>query len=172
MSLPRKTYECQKCSRKILLRSTIREGEFKGLKVCTFCKNKFEAKKPKKKVKVVEADTSKRDFFQAMIELLQLRPVCENCGCRINTYIHPVNNIAHILPKRTYKSVATHPKNILFLCTSKDHPMENPKNCHGTFDKDISSKLEMKVFPLARKRLESIKDEIIEKGKELDVYQF
>lgn len=170
--LQKKTYQCQKCDKKVLIRSTIREGEFKGFKVCSFCKNRFEKKKSNHKNKVKVVDTSKRDFFQVMVEQLHRKPFCENCGCKINPFIHPVNNIAHILPKRTYKSVATNSLNILFLCTDKDHPMENPISCHGEFDKDIYSKLKMPVFEVAKERLSFIKEEIIEKGKDLDVYKF
>lgn len=162
-----KDYTCDICGRSVRLRSTIKEGQYKGKKCCPFCKGKFEAKKKKVKKKVREE--GKMEFFQIMIERLKKNPVCQNCGCRINPYVHPANNIAHILSKRTFKSVAFEPQNIVFLCDSKDHPLNNPKSCHGEFDSFLSKKKEMPIFGLVCERVSKLN--VLEKGKELDVFE-
>lgn len=162
----KKTLSCQidSCGKEVLLRSTIREGEFKGKKVCAYCKKKYEAKKSVRVVK--EKRESYSEFFDKMIELLKVQKVCENCGKPINVGYLAHHNIAHILSKQRYKSVATNQHNILFLCSAKD----GAEACHDKFDSSIKDRVNMPVFALAKKRIDLIRNEIEEKGNELFIF--
>lgn len=180
-----KMYECQipGCGRLVSIRSTIKEGKFKGVKCCSICKSKHCTKKviskPKKSIiksspKAVNKRKVEREglpeFFKSQIELLVGKPFCENCGCRINYNLHPVNNIAHILPKRKYKSVMKNPNNVLFLCDTKDHPTSKPKSCHFQYDSSISQRPFMPVFNIAKNKFDEMRDDILESGIEYLIF--
>ncbi len=157
----KKLYVCEipTCDRKTPLRSTIRlNGEFKGLKVCPGCKQRYDKKPPKKMA--VKNRESYSDFFDDMIKILAKNPICENCGSNISYYFMPHSNIAHILPKQKYKSVATNKNNVLFLCAGKSGSESN--NCHHKFDSDISGRSGMPVWNKSVKRFILFKDEVTE----------
>ena len=89
-------------------------------------KENAEKKKSKGKEKVKTA--KEMNLFFAS-ELPNIPERCENCNASLKW--QKMNNyksiIAHILPKRKvggFPSVATHPKNRVFLCLE----------CHGNFD--------------------------------------
>lgn len=149
-SKPKKC-EYPNCNRYVLIRSRVKEGEFKGLKVCPTHKQKCEPKKSYKK------------FFES----LDKKIFCENCGCKLLEYNY-IYNLAHILPKRRYISVGEHPKNILYLCSSKDNPKGG---CHERYDSSLTAKLEMKCFPLALQRFKEFQGEVKEEGNELKLLQ-
>lgn len=172
-----KLYNCENetCCRQVSIRSTIKEGPNKGLKVCSYCKQKLEQKvTPTKKPKPIKKFTTKNlekrreerkdlpSFFMFMAKELAKRPICQNCACRIDFNRFPINNLAHILSKRKYKSVMTNPNNILFLCTSKD----DGQGCHEKFDSSISEREKMPVFAIAKEKYNSFKDSVIEHGSE------
>lgn len=72
---------------------------------------------------------------------------CKHCGavsCK-NDNLFFKHSIAHILPKRLFPSVATHPDNWIELCFWS-------KNCHGNFDNGILDMIDLHCF-----------DEVIEK---------
>lgn len=165
--IQKKVYSCEICEKKVLLRQRVKEGEFKDKKVCSYCHSMYSVKK---KIVVKNKTTNYSGFFSRMIDILATKPYCENCGCKINVGHLPHNNIAHILSKRTYKSVAENSQNIIFLCDLKDHSSE-VRSCHGEFDNDILKRVEMPVFSVAKSRIESIKLEIKERGKELYVFE-
>ena len=157
----KKLYICEIvwCGRKTPIRSAIRQdGEFKGLKACPGCKQRYDRKVVKK------VATKNREsyswFFDAMIKILVRNPKCENCGSNINYNFMPHSNIAHILPKQKYKSVATNENNIMFLCAGKSDSESN--NCHHKFDSDISGRVKMPIWESVVKRFQLFKDEITE----------
>ena len=164
---------CQICAQQVPIRSTIKTGDHEGKKVCPVCKEKYDSHsplKPSTRLRRITPKTQARrkeeragypKFFRLSIEELKLSPTCQNCGGSINYDYEPVRNIAHILPKQRYKSVATHPENKLFLCASKD----NRNACHERFDSGVSSMKEMPVFPLAIKKFQKFKGEVAENGK-------
>jgi hypothetical protein len=173
-----KTYKCENetCGKQVSIRSTIKEGPNRGLKVCSYCKYKLEQKVPQvSKIKPIKKYTSKNiekrkeerkdlpSFFSFMAKILSQRPICDNCGCKIDHFKFPVNNIAHILSKRKYKSVMTNPNNILFLCTSKD---TDGQNCHERFDSSISIRESMPCFAKAKEKYKLFKDFVVEYGNE------
>lgn len=171
-------YKCEipGCNHQLAIRSTIKsEGEFKGKKCCYICKHKYDYQllkakesKPKPIPKITQKTKDRRAeerkdlpaFFERAISLLRQKPICENCGCNINAYLHPVNNCAHIVPKQHFKEVMAHPQNLMFLCTEKDHPYDSPKSCHWEYDNSVKNRLSMPVFALAVRRFNSFKDKI------------
>ncbi len=174
-----KLYLCEnpECSygKPIPIRSTIKEGPYKGLKVCQICKQRLEVKILKEKVatkfksnpKTLEKRKAERvglpSFFALMAEELVKRPICENCGCNIDYWIHPYNNLAHVLMKSKYKSVMLEPNNILFLCALKD---SNGAGCHEKFDSSISTREKMDCFAIAKEKYLLFRDQVLEYGSE------
>lgn len=55
------------------------------------------------------------------------------------------SSIAHILPKRLFKSVATHPLNWIELCFWKN-------NCHGNYDNHTLDIIELNCYDLVIER--------------------
>jgi len=177
-----KLYLCEipNCGRNVAIRSTVKTGEFKGKKCCPSCKNKLE---PKAKVfkkpikKITDKNLAKRktereglpEFFAEAISLLKINPRCQNCGVKIKTWLHPVNNIAHLLRKSYYKSVMTNKANYVFLCDSKDNP-DTGRSCHHDFDNKISERPLMPVFETVIVRYRLFKDEVLETGVEKSIY--
>lgn len=168
-------YECQipGCDQQVAIRSTIKSGEYKGLKACPGCKHRIEGNsKPRKALKpFTQKSREKRkseraglpEFFETAIEELKKNPRCANCGCAINTSYEPVRNVAHILPKSKYKSVMAHPLNWIPLCSSKDQ--DTGIDCHFRFDNRIMDIPSMPCYPLAKERFEIFRGEVTERGK-------
>ena len=100
-----------------------------------------------------------KEFFEEHVnKIRQERLCCEECGERLQGN---VSEIAHILPKQKYKSVAKNDNNVLYLCG-----MYSTNGCHDKFD---NSKLEvikeMKVYKKGVEqfaRLESLIEEKID----------
>ncbi len=159
-----KLLPCQVCGREVPMRSTIKEGEHKGKKGCTYCYNKPKTKK----VYAKTPSKASPEFFSSLIPSLEAQGVCENCGCRLNVNYNPFWNMAHILPKSKYKSVAEERLNILFLCSQKDW---NTNRCHERFDSGPSTRKEMPVYELSRQRYEQFKDKVTEVGIETLDYE-
>lgn len=171
----RKNYECQipTCDRTVTVRSTIKEGEYRGLKVCPVCKVKYDkGHKGMKKQTEKNRDKRRRErsgldkFFKDAIEELSKKPFCENCGRMLNMNYNPHWNIGHILPKQRYKSVMSHPDNWIGLCTSKEGG-----DCHHKFDNDISSIENLKCFEKAKRKFDKFKDQVLERGKIFDIFE-
>lgn len=164
-----KLYPCEICNREVGIRSTIKRGEYKDKKVCPVCKSRHEVllPLPQKSTYPLTYEQAYNpregyaEFFQEAIEELKKNPVCQNCGERISVSYEPVRNIAHILPKQRYKSVAIHPDNKLFLCSSKDFQ----NSCHEKFDSGVSTMVKMPCFKLAVEKFEKFKDQVTENGK-------
>lgn len=79
-------------------------------------------------------------------QINQLPKYCENCGEYLNQYAPwgAKAYIAHIVPKRNFKSVMLHPLNRLFLCVQ----------CHTNYDNWPSAKIvKMKIYPIAVERM-------------------
>ena len=173
------------CDNQVAIRSQIKSGEFKGLKVCPFCKVKHEDKKevvkktPAKKAlkKKISKSALKRKeerkdlplFFSEAISEMQSHPFCDNCGVRLSP-IHSINNVAHILSKRKYKSVMSNKNNRVFLCTEKDHPQFN-KSCHSEFDNKVLNRPNMKVFGKALENYKLMRDDVEEVGTEKLIFE-
>lgn len=99
-----KSYKCGRCGREVAVRS-------KGL--CPACR----AAEKKPAVRSRKNRPSYSGFYAKMLEVLQMGGMSAT-----GRAIHEpsVCNVCHILPKRTYKSVAEDADNIIFL-TSDEH---------------------------------------------------
>jgi hypothetical protein len=109
------------------------------------------------KLKVLAAkNKTLKSWFDEQIK--QCPDKCENCGQKI---IIPPDitkraAIAHVLPKKLFKSVSTNELNRVFLCLI----------CHSNFDSkgnDFAAK--MPVAKIAKQRFENFKDLIAEEEK-------
>lgn len=80
------------------------------------------------------------EFFQKHIQVIKRsRSCCEECGSRLQGH---VSEIAHILPKGYFKSIATNDLNVIYLCG-----MYSDNQCHTNFDSFPNEKFQyMKVF--------------------------
>jgi hypothetical protein len=176
--LSNKFYYCEICNSKVVIRSTIKTGDNKGLKVCQSCKIKHDGSKIQKtklnksnpksiaKRKVERSDLP--EFFEKAIVELNNNPKCANCGCTINSNYNPHWNIAHILPKHTYKSVMAEELNWIPLCSSKDRI--DGKSCHNDFDANISSIADMPCFIIAKEKFNKFKSKVAERGKIFHIF--
>ena len=169
-----KLYDCQipGCDRKVQIRSKIKSGEFKGKYACGICKQKIDGKNIKQKTKKTTLKRKKEreglpEFFESAICELRTKPYCENCGAKIKFWIHPVNNIAHILSKRKYKSVMAEPLNRIFLCSDKD----GANNCHERFDNNVSDRPQMSVFQIALDKYKKFSHKCLENGIERSIFE-
>lgn len=83
-----------------------------------------------------------RKFFAEQVQIMPSK--CENCGGKITTGGAPRSAaVAHILPKRHFKSVMIHPQNRWFGCII----------CHTDYDnKGWSHAVTMKVWPVCVER--------------------
>ena len=67
------------------------------------------------------------EFFQKHIKIIKdTKACCAECGSRLKGH---VSEIAHILPKSYFKSIATNDKNVIYLCG-----MYSSSQCHTNFD--------------------------------------
>jgi hypothetical protein len=83
-----------------------------------------------------------RKFFAEQVRIMPAR--CENCGKRITTPGAPRSAaVAHIIPKRHFKSVMVHPMNRWFGCG----------DCHTNYDnKGWTYAVTMPVWPTCVER--------------------
>lgn len=73
------------------------------------------------------------EFFQKHIQIIKdTNTCCEECGDKLKGN---VSEIAHILPKNLFKSIAINDDNVIYLCG-----MYSNNQCHNKFD---DSKLEI-----------------------------
>lgn len=97
------------------------------------------------------------EFFQRHIEIIKNNNLCcEECGCRLKG---DISEIAHILPKSTFKSISTNDKNVIYLCG-----MWSEKQCHTNYDNFSTEKVrQMKIFPHIVDKFNLLQEDITEK---------
>lgn len=100
------------------------------------------------------------DFFLEHIENIES---CENCGFDLSRS-RSGKNVAHILPKAKFRSVATHDKNVMYLCSTFDRN-DGKTGCHEHYDSSWTKAREMPVFRTAIERLREFRDEVKESSK-------
>jgi len=156
--MERKLYPCKECGAKVPVRS-------KGL--CPPCRElqrrsqgeetMMTRKTPIKKS--FKVDTERKDklnkFFDAHIEFLTQHPFCYETGERI--YAPSRLNIAHLFPKRKYRSVEDHNDNVVYLSW----------DAHTRFDRLVDTnnfdRLE-KEFPKSFARMKKVVSLVEENG--------
>lgn len=96
-------------------------------------------------------------FFQRHIEKIKsTKAVCRECGSTLKGH---VSEIAHVLPKSYYKSIATNDKNVIYLCG-----MYSNGQCHTNFDTFSNEKMQkMLIFSEVSRIFTSLEEDITEK---------
>lgn len=97
------------------------------------------------------------EFFQRHIQNIRDNGLCcEECGARL---VGDVSEIAHVLPKSTFKSIATNDTNVLYLCG-----MWSNSQCHSNYDNYPTAKVkEMNIFSKVVEIFKVLEEEITEK---------
>ena len=97
------------------------------------------------------------EFFQRHIQNIRDNGLCcEECGAKLRG---DASEIAHILPKSTFKSIATNDKNVLYLCG-----MWSNSQCHSNYDNYPTAKVkEMKIFGKVSDTFRILQEEVTEK---------
>ena len=85
----------------------------------------------------------------------QLTGTCAHCGGKSskNSDQYYKHSIAHLLPKRFFKSVATHPENFLELCFFGN-------SCHTNFDNHTLDFIDLNCFDEAVRKFVSMYPDI------------
>lgn len=100
------------------------------------------------------------EFFEEHVENIEY---CENCGLDLRRK-RSGKNVAHILPKSKFKSVAKHDKNVMYLCTTFDRS-DGKTGCHESYDSSWTKARQMDVFRIAKERLGEFRDQVKEASK-------
>lgn len=97
-----------------------------------------------------------KDFYIKHIDIIKKGVVCKECGAKLKGH---VSEVAHILPKSTFKSIATNDLNIIYLCG-----MYSESQCHTNFDTFSNEKFKkMLVYPFINDIFVKLEPEIQEK---------
>lgn len=97
------------------------------------------------------------EFFEKHIKIIKdTKACCEECESRLKG---DVSEIAHVLPKSYYKSIATNDINVIYLCG-----MFSENQCHNKFDNSISEEFKkMNVYFKVSNIFKLLEKEITEK---------
>jgi len=94
---------------------------------------------------------TKSDFFSRHISNIKSTgAVCEECGDKLTGQ---ASEVAHILPKGVYKSIATNDENVVYLCG-----FMSPNNCHTKFDSNNSTVQGMNIFDKIKNKIEMLSE--------------
>lgn len=100
------------------------------------------------------------EFFKEHIDYIEY---CENCGLDLSR-TKSGKNVAHILPKSKFKSVAKNDRNIMYLCTTFDRN-DGQTGCHEQFDSSWERARTMPIWERAVERVKEIQEQVKEKHK-------
>lgn len=165
----RKLYKCNSCSKEVPIRS-------KGL--CSYCS--FKSKGSQTKNYTIKQQTEKnrekkrnktelmKPYWEYHLENSKINPYCENCGCRIQCNI---NNIAHIIPKRSDSLIMDNLQNCAYLCASINGGKEI--GCHEHFDR-IAGTSSVYLMPVWKKMVErylTFKDKVLKYNKYIEMFE-
>lgn len=79
------------------------------------------------------------EFYEKHVNIiLEKKYCCAECEDKL---IGDVSEVAHILPKSTFKSISTVDDNVIYLCGWK-----SKNNCHSSFDGSNEQLWGMKIF--------------------------
>ncbi|MFT5662608.1 MAG: hypothetical protein ACI9TV_003265 [Sulfurimonas sp.] len=97
------------------------------------------------------------EFFEKHVGIIKnTSACCAECGARLKGH---VSEIAHILPKGYFKSVATNDENVVYMCG-----MYSTSQCHTNFDNfPIDKFQEMLVFSQISHIFAELEEKITEK---------
>jgi 5-methylcytosine-specific restriction endonuclease McrA len=96
------------------------------------------------------------EFYQRHIQKIKTEDLrCDECGCGL---LGDVSEVAHVLPKSTFKSISLFDENVIYLCGWKQN------NCHAKYDNsDVNKLKEMKIYPKICRIFAELEREIEEK---------
>lgn len=97
-----------------------------------------------------------KEFYEEQVEKIKKeRLCCQECGVKL---IGDVSEVAHILEKQKFKSIACNSKNILYLCSWKS----GGNNCHSIFDGSAEQLQSMKIFKQTQETVKELLEEVEE----------
>lgn len=99
------------------------------------------------------------EYYKAHFDNLDVPCKCEECDTPL--YKLKSTNIAHILPKSSFKSVALEYYNYLLLCF----------DCHNIYDSSFKRASSMRCFEKAKFRYELFQNDITEDHKILKFFK-
>lgn len=121
----KRLYECENCGREVSIRSTIKDGDHKGKKVCGGCRSiltgSFLKSRSVKKNPVEGLDR----YFDYHISACRFS---EESGKPIPE--PTVVNVCHIFPKRAYPSIAGDLENVVYLTWQEHHDFDKLLDQH------------------------------------------
>jgi len=95
------------------------------------------------------------EFYEKHVNLIvENKSSCEECGAKL---IGDVSEVAHILPKSTFKSISTLDENVIYLCSWKSQNM-----CHSKFDGTNKQLWGMKIFENIKLRVPKLLETVTE----------
>ena len=96
------------------------------------------------------------EFFIRHVEKIKTERLhCANCGC---TLLSDVSEVAHRLPKSTFKSIQCDDNNVTYLCSWK-----STNNCHSKYDGTNEQLWSLNIFEDERLKIEKLLDKVTEK---------
>lgn len=96
------------------------------------------------------------EFFIRHIEKIKTEKICcTNCGDRLRA---DVSEVAHRLPKSTFKSIQCLDDNVTYLCSYK-----SSNNCHSKYDGTNEQLQSLNVFAEEKLKVEKLLEKITEK---------
>lgn len=94
------------------------------------------------------------EFFQKHIEIAKTK-CCEECGAKLKG---DVSEVAHRLPKSTFKSVQCLDDNVVYLCG-----MYSSNMCHSKYDGTNEQLQSLNVFSAEKEIIKELLEKVIEK---------
>ena len=94
------------------------------------------------------------EFFKKHIEIAKTK-CCANCGC---TLLSDVSEVAHRLPKSTFKSIQCDDNNVTYLCSWK-----STNNCHSKYDGTNEQLQSLSIFAEEKLKVEELLEKVTEK---------
>lgn len=161
--MAKKLYKCEYpgCDKETRVRSTIKSGEYRGLKACEYHARIYRdhgtsEQTLRTRAKRKQSREDYPNFYLKMIDLYRGKD-CVECGTRLQGN---GSEIAHILSKSTNPEVSTDPRNIIPLCLS----------CHTQFDSNLENRSKMKCFPQTVSQYLTFKDSVTNVSSEYLYY--
>lgn len=136
--MTKKLYKCEidGCDNEVVIRSTIKKGEYKGKKACSYCYNRIlmPLRPSKEKVKKYSKKLNRAPrkgrssaleaFYQYHIDRAKKS---EESQLALSS---GTANICHLLPKRTYKSVESYLENVVYLTVDEHTLFDHLLDCN------------------------------------------
>lgn len=120
-------------------------------------KKKQQELKEQKAEKITGGSELDRWFKERRKEMVG---ICANCGSKTtkNNDTYFKHSIAHLLPKRLFKSIATHPDNWIELCYFE-------KSCHANYDSHTLDLIDLNCFDEAIRKFVAMYPDIAPKER-------